>query len=489
MSEQTLDRRSMLQASIGAALAPVLARAQRAGAPPPNILYIMSDDHASHAISAYGSKVNKTPNIDRIANEGMRMNNCFATNSICTPSRGAVLTGQYSHKNGVYTLSDFIDPKKTTVAHLLRDAGYQTAMIGKWHLQTDPQGFDYWNILPGQGAYHNPVFITKEGKKQHQGYCTDLIADFSLDFLKNRDKSKPFFLMSHHKAPHRAWQPSPKYATWLMNETIPEPDNLYEDITKRGGASQRATLRIGEDFTETDLKVPKPDGLSQRDMRKWAYQVYMKDYLRCIRSVDDNVGRLLDYLDAEGLKDNTIVVYTSDQGFFLGDHGWFDKRFMYEETIRMPFLVRYPKHIQPHTTSNDIVLNVDFAPTFLEFAGQKAPDWMQGRSFAQNLAGKSPSDWRQSMYYRYWMHLGGGHTVTAHYGVRTHTHKLIYYYGQALGKKGAVNKPTPPEWEMFDLEKDPREMRNVYDDPAYAGVRESLKKELARLKDHYQDTE
>ncbi|MEP7363235.1 MAG: sulfatase [Acidobacteriota bacterium] len=489
MSESSLSRRTLLQSSIGAALAPVLARAQQAGAPKPNILYMMSDDHAAHAISAYGSKINKTPNIDRIANEGMRMDNCFATNSICTPSRGAVLTGQYSHKNGVYTLADAIDPKKTTVAHLLRDAGYNTAMIGKWHLKTDPQGFDYWNILPGQGKYYDPDFITKDGTRKHEGYCTDLIGDFSLDFLKNRDKSKPFFLMSHQKAPHRAWQPAPKYATWLYNETIPEPDNLYEDMSKRSAAAQRATLRVGDDFTEADLKVPRPVGLSQEQMRKWAYQVYIKDYLRCIRSVDDNVGRLLDYLDAEGLKDNTIVIYTSDQGFFLGDHGWFDKRFMYEETMRMPFLVRYPKHIQPHTTNSDMVLNVDFAPTFLEYADQKAPDWMQGRSFAQNLGGKTPPDWRQSMYYRYWMHLGGGHTVTAHYGVRTRTHKLIYYYGKALGKNGAVDKPTPPEWEMFDIEKDPREMRNVYDDPAYASMRETLKKELYRLKDYYQDTE
>lgn len=455
----------------------------------PNIIYIMSDDHASHAIGAYGSKINETPNIDRIAKEGMRLTNCFATNSICTPSRGAVLTGQYSHKNGVYTLADQIDPKKIHVGHLLRDAGYQTAMIGKWHLVTDPQGFDYWNILPGQGAYHDPVFITKDGKQQHKGYCTDLIADFSIDFLNKRDKSKPFFLMCHHKAPHRAWQPAAKYKDWLKDETIPEPDNLYEDLSHRTQAAQRATLRVGDDMTLTDLKVPRPPGLEGRELRKWAYQLYIKDYLRCIRSVDDNVGRILDYLEQNGLKENTIIVYTSDQGFFLGDHGWFDKRFMYEETMRMPFLVRYPNTIKPATVNQDIVLNVDFAPTFLEFAGQKAPDWMQGRSFASNLKGKTPKDWRQSMYYRYWMHLGGGHTVTAHYGVRTHTHKLIYYYGQALGKKGAVDKPTPPEWEMFDLKKDRREMKNVYGDPAYAKVTVQLKAELTRLRNYYQDTE
>jgi arylsulfatase A-like enzyme len=471
---------------ISSALAPAFAQTKGA---PPNILFIMSDDHASHAISAYGSRINRTPQIDRIAREGMRFDNCFATNSICTPSRGAILTGQYSHKNGVYTLADPIDPKKIHLGHLLREAGYQTAMVGKWHLHSEPQGFDHWNILPGQGAYYDPVFLTPQGKTRHDGYCTDLIGDFSLDFLKNRDRNKPFFLMSHHKAPHRAWQPAPKYKDWLKDETIPEPDNLYEDISRRSHAAQRATLRVGDDNTLTDLKVPRPEGLTGKDLRKWAYQLYIKDYLRCVRSVDDNVGRMLDYLDAEGLRDNTIVVYTADQGFFLGDHGWFDKRFMYEEALRMPFLIRYPKSIKAGSVNRDIVLNIDFAPTFLDMAGQKAPASMQGRTFSTQLAGRTPSGWRQSMYYRYWMHLGGGHTVTAHYGVRTHKHKLIYYYGQALGRTGAVDKPTPPEWEMFDLEKDPREMENIYDEPAYAKVRDQLKTEMYRLKNQYEDQE
>jgi arylsulfatase A-like enzyme len=468
------------------ALTPMVARAQSER---PNILFIMSDDHASHAISAYGSKINQTPQIDRLAKEGMRFDNCFVTNSICTPSRAAILTGQYSHKNGVYTLADSMDVKKVHLAHHMRDAGYRTAMIGKWHLATDPQGFDYWNILPGQGAYYDPVFITTEGRKQHKGYCTDIIADFTLDYLKKRDKTKPFFVMCHHKAPHRAWQPAPKYKEWLKDETVPEPDNLYEDLTQRSQAAQRATLRVGDDNNLNDLKQPKPEGLTGRALRKWAYQLYIKDYLRCVRSVDDNVGRLLDYLDQEGLTQNTVVVYTSDQGFFLGDHGWFDKRFMYEETIRMPFLIRYPKRIKKGSVNRDMVLNIDFAPTLLELAGRKAPPEMQGRSFAPMLAGKTPKDWRKTMYYRYWMHLGGGHTVTAHYGVRSHTHKLIYYYGQALGKKGAVDKPTPPEWELFDLVKDPREMKNVYGDPAYAKVTAELKKEMERLRAYYQDTE
>ena len=477
-----MTRRELLYTALTSAFAQ--SRAQ-----PPNILFIMSDDHAAHAISAYGSKINKTPQIDRIAREGIRFDNCFVTNSICTPSRGAILTGQYSHKNGVYTLADSIDPKKTHLASLLREAGYQTAIVGKWHLQSEPQGFDHWNILPGQGAYYDPVFITPEGKKQHTGYCTDIIGDLSLEFLKSRDKSKPFFLMSHHKAPHRAWQPGPKYKDWLENEEVPEPDNLYEDLTKRSEAAQRATLRVGDDMTLTDLKVPKPEGLAGRELRKWAYQRYIKDYLRCVRSVDDNVGRLLAYLDSEGLADNTIVVYTSDQGFFLGDHGWFDKRFMYEECLRMPFLMRYPKRVKPGTVNREMILNIDFAPTFLDMAGKKAPAWMQGISFAPLAAGKTPKDWRKSMYYRYWMHLGGGHTVTAHYGVRTHRHKLIYYYGQPLGKKGAVDQPTPPEWEMFDLEKDPREMHNVYESSAYTKVRDELKAELHRLKEQYGDAE
>jgi len=477
-----MTRRQLLAGAV-----PAFASAQRRPARP-NILFIMADDHDSHAISAYGSRINKTPNIDRIASGGVRMDNCFVTNSICTPSRACILTGQYSHLNGVKTLSDAIDPKKIHLAHLMRDAGYQTAMIGKWHLQTDPQGFDHWRVLPGQGLYNNPDFIDPSGRRKYEGYCTDLIGDFALDFLKSRDKSKPFFLMCHHKAPHREWTPAAKYKDWLKDVDVPEPDNLYEDLSKRSAAAQRATLRVGDDMTLTDLKVPKPPGLQGHALRKWAYQLYIKDYLRCVRSVDDNVGRLLDYLDAENLAANTLVVYTSDQGFFLGDHGWFDKRFMYEEPLRMPFVARYPAAIKPGSVNKDMVLNIDFAPTFLELAGSKAPASMQGESFAASLKGQTPKRWRKSMYYRYWMHLGGGHTVTAHYGVRTRTHKLIYYYGQALGSKGAVDQPTPPEWEMFDLVKDPREMKNVYGDPAYAKVTAELKAELERLRRKYQDS-
>ncbi len=460
---------------IGMAGAGVAATPQ----PPPNIIYMMADDHAAHAISAYGSKINKTPNLDRIAKDGVRLTNCFCTNSICTPSRAAVLTGQYSHKNGVYTLNDVLDPKKNTVAKELQKAGYTTAMIGKWHLVTEPQGFDYWNILPGQGVYHDPVFITKDGRKKYTGYCTDLIADFSLDWLKQRDKNKPFFLMCHHKAPHRPWQPAAKYKDLFKDDTIPEPDNLFDHYEGKVKSVADTKLKVGEDMQESDVKQPFPKDLKGDALRKWAYQPYIKDYLRCVQSVDDNVGRVLDFLDSEGLSKNTIVIYTSDQGFFLGDHGWFDKRMMYEESLRMPFLMKYPGVIKPGTVNKDITLNVDFAPTFLDFAGKPAPADMQGHSFKANVQGKTPKTWRKSMYYRYWMHNSNDHHVPGHYGLRTERWKLIYYYGKPLGMKGAALPDTEPGWELFDLKADIREMKNLYNDPKYASVVKQLKAELA----------
>jgi arylsulfatase A-like enzyme len=459
-----------------------------AGGRRPNILYIMADDHASHAISCYGSKINRTPNIDRIGAGGMRLTNCFCTNSICTPSRAAILTGQYSHVNGVYTLADALDPAHQNVAQLLQKAGYQTAIVGKWHLQKNPSGFDYWNILPGQGRYYDPVTITPNGNQVHKGYATDVITDFSLEWLGRRDRERPFFLLCHHKAPHRAWDPDEKHMSLYADQDVPEPDNLYDHYENRSQAAAKATLKVGENMTQNDVKEPIPKDLTGDALRKWAYQRYIKNYLRCIASVDDNVGRVLDYLDKEGLAQDTIVIYTSDQGFFLGDHGYFDKRFIYEESLRMPFLVRYPAEIKPGTVNDDMVLNIDFAPTFLEYAGGAIPSDMQGRSFRSNLAGKTPADWRTSMYYRYWMHLAD-HGVPAHYGIRTRRYKLAYYYGQPLGKRGAVDKPTEPEWEMFDLEKDPREMRNVYNDPQYADIVKPLKAELYRLKEMYKDTE
>jgi arylsulfatase A-like enzyme len=456
--------------------------------PPPNILYIMSDDHAAHAISAYGSRINSTPNIDRLAQGGMRLNNCFCTNSICTPSRAAILTGQYSHRNGVYTLNDPLDGSRDNVAKDLQRAGYQTGMIGKWHLHNDPTGFDYWNILPGQGEYYDPVFIDRGAKKKHTGYCTDLITDFSIDWLKQRDAKKPFFLMCHHKAPHRPWDPGPKYAHLFDGQTIPEPDNLLDHYEGRARSVANVKMRVGENSTKRDLKVDRPAGLEGDALRKWAYQFYIKDYLRCIQSVDDGVGRVLDYLDSADLARNTLVIYTSDQGFFLGDHGWFDKRLMHEESLRMPFLARYPGLIRPASVSNDMVLNIDFAPTFLDFAREKAPAEMQGRSFKGVLEGKKPKGWRESMYYRYWMHNDPDHHVPGLYGIRTKEFVLIYYYGKPLGMKGAFPPDTAPEWEMYDLRKDPREMHNVYADPAYAATVKKLKSELNRLQKEAGDT-
>jgi arylsulfatase A-like enzyme len=460
-----------------------MAAAPALGAPRPrpNILYIMADDHASHAISAYGSRINKTPHLDRLAQGGMRMNNVFCTNSICTPSRAAILTGQYSHRNGVYTLNDQIDPARDNAAKQMQAAGYQTAMIGKWHLGTMPTGFDHWNILPGQGVYYDPVFIDRDGKKQHKGYCTDLIADFSLEWLRARDRSKPFFLMCHHKAPHRPWDPAPKYAQLFDGQTIPEPDNLYDHYEGKPASVAQVKMRVGEDSMERDVKRKIPPDLKGDALRKWAYQYYIKDYLRCIQSVDDNVGRLLDYLDQDGVAEDTIVIYTSDQGFFLGDHGWYDKRLMYEESLRMPFLVRYPRAIRPGTTNDDIVLNIDFAPTFLDYAGRRAPGQMQGRSFRSNLEGRTPGNWRRGMYYRYWMHNSNDHHVPAHYGLRTREWKLIYYYGKPLNMKGANEPATTPDWELFDMKNDPREMKNLYHDPAHAATVKRLKAELDRL--------
>ncbi len=458
-----------------------LAAAGMAGAArkQPNILFIMADDHSASAIGAYGSRINKTPNIDRLAEGGMRLDNCFCTNSICTPSRAAILTGQYSHINGVKTLNDKIDPAHENVAKDLHAAGYQTAMVGKWHLVTDPAGFDYWNILPGQGVYHDPVLFEMGVRKQHQGYATDIITDLSLDWLKARDASKPFFLMCHHKAPHRPWEPDEKHMN-MYTDPIPEPDNLLDKYEHRSKAAANATNKVGQNMTKTDTKVDPPPGLDAAGLRHWAYQRYLQDYLRCVASVDDNVGRVLDFLDREKLTDNTIVIYTSDQGMFLGEHGFFDKRFMYEESLRMPFLIRYPGEIQAKSVNKDIVLNIDFAPMFLDYAGQPAPQEMQGRSFRPLLQGHTPKDWRKAMYYRYWMHMAD-HGVPSHYGIRTLRYKLVYYYGKPLGAAGALPQETQPEWELFDLLKDPKEMNSLYGDPRYAKLQKQLTQEMYKL--------
>ena len=462
----------------------------------PNILFIMSDDHASHAISSYGSRINQTPNLDRIADDGMILQNCFCVNSICTPSRANILTGKHSHLNGVKTLSDPLDGRIPNVAKMLQADGYQTAMVGKWHLghggNADPTGFDYWNVLPGQGLYHDPVMLEPDGEKTHKGYTTDIITDFSLEWLQNRDKARPFFMMCHHKAPHRPWDSDEKHAHMFEDEDVPMPDNFFDDYANRSNAAKDAKMRVFGHMSERDLKIdtlgPPPEGLSEEELANWQYQRYIKEYLRCVASIDDNVGRMLDYLDAEGIADDTIVIYTSDQGFFLGDHGWYDKRFMYEESLRMPFLVRYPREIQPGSSCDAMALNIDFAETWLDYAGLSTPDDMQGTSLRPLFNGDTPDDWRTSMYYRYWMHLTH-HYVPAHYGIRTDRYKLIYYYGEALGTTGSIDEPKEPEWELFDLEKDPNEMCSVYDDPAYADIVTELTAELYRLKAEAGDVE
>jgi arylsulfatase A-like enzyme len=472
---------------------------QSTNAAQPNILFIMADDHAAHAMSCYGSKINKTPNLDRIAREGMRFNNCFVVNSICTPSRAAILTGKYSHINGVTVFNRF-DGRQPTVAKILQKAGYHTGMIGKWHLMSDPTGFDYWNILPGQGKYHDPDFIEKGERKKISGYATDIITDLSLQFLKDRPRDKPFFLMCHHKAPHRPWEPDAKHASLYEDIDIPEPETFNDDYRTRSAAAAEATMRIDRNLTHQDLKVTPPPGLkgkqlaewqqavdqemtvvvhgekktiSGQELKKWKYQKYIKDYLRCIASVDENVGRLLDYLDQSGLSQNTIVIYTSDQGFFLGDHDWFDKRFMYEESLRMPFVIRYPSQIKSGSINDSMILNVDFAPTFLEYAHIPVPSDIQGKSLKPLLEGKRPESWRRSMYYRYY-HYPGDHKVQQHYGVRTERYKLIYF-----------NRIDA--WELYDLQKDPTEIRNIYEEKDSAVIVQQLKKELKRLRTELDD--
>jgi arylsulfatase A-like enzyme len=456
----------------------------------PNIVFIMSDDHAAHAVSAYGSRINTTPGIDRIADGGIRLDAAFCTNSICTPSRASILTGTYNHVNGVTTLDTPLDNSLVTFPKLLQSAGYQTAMIGKWHLghgpRHDPVGFDHWRVLPGQGHYHDPVMLAAGGEViERGGYVTDLITDDCIDWLDRRDRDRPFLLLCHHKAPHRRWEPARRHAMLFDDIDLPEPETMFDDLlgrhVDRAAVVQAMRMRLMDLDPIYDLKAPVPDGLDAESELRWRYQRYMKDYLRTIAAVDEGVDRVLDYLDADGIADDTIVVYTSDQGFFLGDHGWFDKRLMYEESLRMPFLVRYPRRVAAGSTSASMVLNVDVAPTLLEWAGVTVPTEMQGHSAVPVLEGHAPDDWRTSMYYRYWMHRDGAHNVPAHLGVRTATEKLICYYNDPCDQLGAHGPVDPVEWEYFDLVADPLETTNCFDDPAAAQRVEALRSELARL--------
>jgi len=455
----------------------------------PNILFIFSDDHAQHAISAYGSKVNETPHLDRLARDGARFLNSFVTNSICTPSRATLLTGQYSHRNGVPVFNRF-DGQRDHVAKQLQASGYHTGMIGKWHLGSDPTGFDRWIVLPGQGDYWNPRFLVPGSQLTIEGHCTSITTQLGLEFLETRPKDKPFFLMLHHKAPHRAWEPDTKHIEMFRDRSFPEPETLFDDYATRPAALPENQQTIARDLTRRDLKLEPPAGLKgpernawlgEKPMQlevdgkllegdalvRWKYQRYMQDYLACVQGVDDSVGAVLDYLDSQGIADNTIVMYTADNGWYLGELGMYDKRFMYEPGLRTPLIARGPG-IKAGSTPEAMVANIDLAPTFMDLAGLAVPDWMQGRSLVPVLHGKTPEDWRTSIYYRYY-HDPGHHNTRAHYGIRTKTHKLIYYW-----KKDA--------YEMFDLAKDPTEQRNLLFQPSERD-RAAVEATFTQLKD------
>jgi arylsulfatase A-like enzyme len=444
---------------------------------PLNILFIFSDDHAQAAISAYGSKVNRTPNLDRLAQGGARFTSSFVTNSICTPSRATLLTGQYSHLNGVPVFNRF-DGSRDNVAKHLQAGGYHTGIIGKWHLGSDPTGFDRWIILPGQGKYWDPQFLVQGRKMTIKGHCTDITTDLGIEWLESRPKDKPFFLMLHQKAPHRNWEPAKRHIEMFKDKAIPESETLFDDYATRPAALPFNKQTIARDLTAKDLKQAPPEGLEGKDLVKWKYQRYMHDYLACVQGVDDGVGQVLDYLDTHGLSENTIVIYSADNGWYLGDLGLYDKRFMYEPGLRVPLLVRGPG-IKAGSLPAQFVANIDLAPTFLDLAGLPIPASMQGRSLVPILHGQSPDDWRKSIYYRYY-HDPGHHNTAAHYGVRTASHKLIHYW-----KKDA--------YEMFDLTKDPLEQHNLLFDEAEAKQPEvaakfaELKAEIARLQKEYKD--
>ncbi|WP_316817864.1 sulfatase [Pedobacter nyackensis] len=473
----------------------------------PNIVFIFSDDHAFQAISAYKgplAQLAPTPNIDRIGKEGMRFDKCYVTNSLCTPSRASVLTGTHSHINGVKILSDKLDTNQVTFPTVLQSLGYQTAVVGKWHLKSTPKGFNYWEILNDQGQYYNPDLITREGQKQVEGYATDVITDKALNWLQNdRDQTAPFMLMIHHKAPHRSFEKGPDHLHTYEDVTFPEPSTLFDDYSGRGTPAKTQEMTIAEHLKlDSDLKVyleqnvsgfnkrmneqqrkawnkvydsVKTDFLSRnltgKELIKWKYQRYMKDYLATVRSVDDNVGRVLDYLDKNGLTENTLVVYCSDQGFYLGEHGWYDKRFMYEESFRTPLLMRWPKEIKKASVNADLVSNLDFAQTFIQLAGGVSPETMQGLSLLPVMKNQTPKNWRSSLYYHYYDY-PAVHSVRKHEGVANKRYKLIHFY-------------EIDEWELYDLSKDPKELKNQYNNPSYLNKVNEMKAELKRLKQQY----
>ncbi len=491
-------RRFIHQIVFVAAAATALFCLECSAATQPNILFIMADDHASQAISAYGDSRHliQTPNIDRLAKEGMRFNHCLVVNSLCGPARASIVTGTYSHINHFYNNSgDKFDNTQITFPKLLQKVGYQTAVIGKWHLESDPTGFDHWEILPEQGIYYNPPMIRDGVKVKHDGYVTDIITDLSLDWLKQRDPSKPFMLLCWHKAPHRIWEPALNDLDFDHDRQYVLPDTLYDDYSGRGKAEQdqdmmiATTMRLNEDCKLTappDLSpeqkkiwdayyTPRNEAfqkmnLTGKALTAWKYNRYMHDYLGCIKGVDDDIGRLLKYLDDSGLATNTIVIYSSDQGFFLGEHGWFDKRWIFQESARTPLLVRWPGAIKPGGVSDQLVSSIDLAETFLQVAGVPQPDRMQGRSLVPLLRGENPADWRTAFYYHYYEY-PAWHRVRPHYGVITDRYTLAHFYA-----------PDVDYWELFDREKDPGEMKNVFGNPTYAEAQTNLLQEVTRLR-------
>jgi len=491
----------------------------------PNILFLFSDDHAINAISAYEgplAKVAPTPNIDRLAREGAVFLNSFCANSICGPSRATILTGKHSHKNGfMRNTGKGFDQSQWTVSKALQKSGYNTAVIGKWHLKTTPLGFDHFEIFPGQGSYYNPVYIQMDGsKKRFEGYATDLTTDKAVAWLNSRDKERPFFLMCQHKAPHRTFAPALRHLNAFDDIEIPEPETLFDDYSNRSGTLAKNEMEVDRHFDwaydakirkdeRGTVKLPKPDRygtpeynrmtplqktawdahfgplnqafladfsagkLKHRDVVRWKYRRYMRNYLATVKAVDESVGTMLKYLDDNGLADNTIVIYSSDQGFFLGEHGWYDKRWMFEESFRMPFLIRWPKTIAPGSRPAQLIQNIDYAPTFLDIANESIPQEIQGASLLPLLRQEKVS-WRSSLYYAYYEF--GEHAVPQHFGVRTQTHKLIHF-------------PVSNEWNLFDLQSDPHELKSRYNDPGYAKVRESLSAEYERLRTQFEAPE